>query len=179
MSTPISLSASPVIVIEDFDFEIEAMEGHEANAIVISSSDDEFVMSNSDGETNDEEVIAMNELDVEINETFWSLEVQVPIPTARHFYSVITPTPEVTFNFLMNSGVYYGTREDIGTCPGGSLFSLRSAGQRGMVWRCNGILDLTIGIRCCQGTMVSPRLNSFFAMEWVWGKERHPQLDDR
>ncbi|CEG79693.1 hypothetical protein RMATCC62417_14128 [Rhizopus microsporus] len=31
-----------------------------------------------------------------------------------------------------------------------------------MVWRCNGILNLRTGIRCCQGTMVSPRLNSFF-----------------
>lgn len=56
----------------------------------------------------------MNELDVETNEeTFWSLEIQVLIPTARHFYSVITPTPETTFDYLMNSGVYCGTREDI------------------------------------------------------------------
>ncbi|ORE08154.1 hypothetical protein BCV72DRAFT_324617 [Rhizopus microsporus var. microsporus] len=31
-----------------------------------------------------------------------------------------------------------------------------------MAWRCDGILSLKAGIRCCQGTIVSLRLNSFF-----------------
>lgn len=85
MSTAISLPTSSIVVIEDFDFELEAMEGHEANAIVISPSDeedsnfeiphheiigadenDEFVMSDPDDETEDE--ILMNEPDGETND---------------------------------------------------------------------------------------------------------------
>jgi hypothetical protein len=68
-----------------------------------------------------------------------------------------------SFRYLFNSGVFYRTAEEVGTCPGGSLLALRPAGNHGMMWRCSGIVNPTTGVRCCQGTMVSPRLNSFFA----------------
>jgi hypothetical protein len=62
----------------------------------------------------------------------------------------------------MDSGIYYRASEDVGTCPGGSSMALRPSGRHGMMWRCSGLLNQVTGIRCCQGTMVSPRLNSFF-----------------
>lgn len=40
--------------------------------------------------------------------------------------------------------------------------TLRPIGRHDMICCCNGILNQVTGIRYCQGTMVSPRLNSFF-----------------
>jgi hypothetical protein len=102
-----SPSASPVIIIDDLDVETEYVEENETNAIVISSDEEDrnvesFVSEEleelEEVETNDEQVLAMHELDAEINEElFWSSDAVVAIPTARYFYTAISPNSVATF----------------------------------------------------------------------------------
>jgi riboflavin biosynthesis pyrimidine reductase len=121
-----SRSASPVIIIEDFTTEmeemsnVEVMEEQDSDVIVISDDEEENVETAPDDnvslvspeesamvETNEDEVIAMDELDEETNvESFWSSEVVIPVPTARHFYTAITPSPEATFRYNGNTERY-------------------------------------------------------------------------